>query len=298
MSGSSSKAVLAVALLLTAPAAGGEFDRLEGEALEALTRDARTERPGLTVADLDALPRLIRDEGGGLNVVKTDRGAYARLLVTPALRRAPGEAEGGVPVVVIEKFATFEPGRSGSRVSNGAGLILFDGFSVDLDAGVVVPPGQGGDLTFDAKADGGPRLSAVAPARLFRPEALPKAAAPDAGPTPGKAVVPADVAGRYRLQADGRWTGLLELNVSAEPGHAVTGRFRSEPGGTSYPVRGAVDPAEPGAVAFTIQFPRTEQEYAGRLWTEGKWAIAGTFTMLGRTHGFFAVREGAKWPAD
>jgi hypothetical protein len=53
----------------------------------------------------------------------------------------------------------------------------------------------------------------------------------------------------------------------------------------------AVD--NPQKVAFTIQFPRAKQNYEGFLWTAGKDVIAGTFTLLERTYGFVAIREGA-----
>jgi hypothetical protein len=85
---------------------------------------------------------------------------------------------------------------------------------------------------------------------------------------------------------------LLELIVSDD--RQITGHFRSEPGGNSYSVRGEVASDPPNKLTFTIKFPRTEQEYEGFLWTEGKWGLAGTFTMLDRRFGFFAVREGAK----
>jgi hypothetical protein len=111
------------------------------------------------------------------------------------------------------------------------------------------------------------------------------------GPTPGKAIVARDFAGRYQLQADGRWSGLLELQVAAD--RQVTGRFRSEALGTSYPVNGQVSAESPQRIEFTIKFPRIEQEYTGYLWTEGKTALAGSFTMADRTFGFFALREGA-----
>src|SRR5205807_620722 len=106
------------------------------------------------------------------------------------------------------------------------------------------------------------------------------------GPSPGRTVIPADFAGRFRLFADGRWTGLLELQVASD--RQVTGRFRSEANGTSYPVTGQVSAETPHKLVFTVKFPRSAQAYEAYLWTEGKTALAGTFTMLDRTFGFFA----------
>jgi hypothetical protein len=72
----------------------------------------------------------------------------------------------------------------------------------------------------------------------------------------------------------------------------VTGRFRSDANGTTYPVSGALVAETPSLCRFKVKFPRTEQDYDAYLWTEGKNVLAGSFTMTGRTFGFFAVREG------
>jgi hypothetical protein len=102
-------------------------------------------------------------------------------------------------------------------------------------------------------------------------------------------VVPADFSGRFTLHADGRWTGRLDLE--ALPDRSLRGRFRTEPNGTSYPVAGEISAETPHNAHFTVKFPRTEQTYDAFLSTEGKSSLAGTFTMLDRTYGFYAVRE-------
>jgi len=223
-------------------------------------------------------------------VVKTGQGNYARVLATSALRKAP---EGGeaVPVFVLERFDTFEPGRSGSRLAKGAGVLLFDGFQIDLDGGQIVPAGQGGDLAFRKDGKDGPTLSAVGKAAIVTPTKPVEAGPAAASPSAGKEIVPTDFAGRYRLNADGRRSGLLELRVGAD--RIVSGRFRSEANGTAYPVTGQVATDPPHKATFTVKFPRTEHEYEAYLATEGKNSLAGTFTTRGRTFGFFAVREGA-----
>lgn len=258
----------------------------------ALVGQGAAEQKGLTCAEIEGLPRLLRDDPGSFLVVRTDQGAFAALLVSAALRRAPGQSDGGAPVVIVERFSTFEAGRSGSRLAKGQGVILFEGFLLDLDSGIVVPEGQGGDLAFLVGGNEAPRLRPAGASRLFAPRKWPEARPSPPGPSLGKSVLPGDFDGRYRLFADGRWSGLLELTVGE--GKQVTGRFRSEPLGNSYPVLGSIDPNFPNTIAFTIQFPRSEQSYEGRLWSEGKWAMAGKFTMMDRDHGFFAVREGTK----
>lgn len=296
--------------VMVAPATAGEFDRLEGDALARISKDEHVKRHDrLTFAEIDALPAMLPDHRSAFLVVKTGQGNYARVLVTAGLRKPPegesgammkgeagkmaGAGQGGaVPVLVLERFDTFEPGKSGSRIARGAGLILFEGFQVDLDSGQVVPPGQGGDLTFRKEGDAPPALKPLGSAVIFTPTKPIAPATAAAGPSTGKSVLPGDFAGRFRLQADGRWSGLLELEVAADRG--LTGRFRSEANGTSYPVTGQVLAESPQKAQFTIKFPRVEQEYDAFLWTEGKNIMAGSFTMQDRSFGFYAVREGTR----
>ena len=276
-------------------ARGGEFDRLEGDVLATVTQsDAAKRRPALGFQELDALPSVLADTRSAFFVVKTGQGNYTRLLASPALRKPP-EGEGpAIPVLVLERFDTFEPGKSGSRLARGAGVVLFDGFQIDLDGGLIVPAGQGADLEFAKGDNGQPALKAVGSAALFTfDKPFPKPSG-GGGPSPGKAVVPGDFAGRYTLYADGRWTGLLELKVDAD--RQISGRFRSEANGTSYPVTGQVTLEVPQKATFRVKFPRTEQEYDALLWTEGKNVLAGSFVMQDRPFGFFAVREGVKPP--
>ena len=272
---------------------GGEFDRIEGDTLRAITRSADAKRrERLSMNDIEDLPAVLRDTRSAFLVVKTDRGNYTRMLVSQALRKPPGGSGEAIPVVVLDQFETFEPGKVSSRVAKGAGLLLFDGFQVDLDSGIVVPENQGGDLAFVAKTPAGQSINPVGSAAVFTVQKPLPAGPPRPGPSPGRAVIPSDFAGRYRLHADGRWSGLLELQVGDD--RTVTGHFRSEPNGTAYEIKGEVAAETPQKLTFTVRFPRTEQEYEAYLWTEGKRAMAGTFKAQERTYGFFAVREGEK----
>lgn len=292
-----SSAPAAVASLLAfctlAKAVGGEFERLEGARLAAVF-ESETARPFLTAAAVVALPRLLRDADGGLVLVKTDQGSLAKLIVSFGLRKSPGATEGPLPVVVIERFETFEPGKAGGRTAKGGGVLLFNGFTVDLDGGCVVPAGQGGDLVFLTGGEKGPRLEALAGSTAFAPEKLPPVEQGGAGPSTGKGIVPGDFLGRYRLVLDGKWAGTMDL--AEVQGRDVVGRFRSEPNGSSYPISGRIDPGSPNALAFTLRFPRSELQFQGRLWSEGKSGLSGTYTSLDKTFGFVAVREGAALP--
>ena len=170
--------------------------------------------------------------------------------------------------------------------------MLFPGFRLDLDTGQVVPDGLGGDILFTAQGDQDGAIQPVGPARIVtleQPPSLPKATT--GLPSEGRVVRIADHAGNYRLMANGQWSGVLALAVDADG--KVTGTFSSEATGTAYPVSGKVDMGSPQNLQFTIDFPRTKQEYQGVLWSEGKNVIAGTLTMAARVFSFVAVREGA-----
>lgn len=279
-------------------ARGDEFDRIEGEVLAAVPRSAEaTPRASLTIGEIEALPNVLRESRSALLIATTDQGNPTRLLVSPALRKPPGGRGEPVPVLLLERYDTFEAGHLATRLAHGKDLILFAGFQVDLDSGQVVPEGQGGDLRFEVAARGSPRLVALEGCRLYslaKPLAVPAGAA--ARPTLGRAVLPADFNGRYRLYANGQWSGTLDLKV--DPAGVVSGRFRSDLNGTSYQVAGQVAAEVPQKVSFTITFPRTRQDYEGLLWTEGKGAMAGTLTMLDRAYGFFALREGGRFAPE
>ena len=287
--GSIRLAALCVAWTAACSAVGGEFDRLEGESLASATKSRDSQRhAALSLAEIDALPAALADTRQAFLVVKTGMGNYSRLLVSAALRK-PATGDGpALPVLVLERFDTFEPGASGSRLARGVGVILFDRFPIDLDSGLIVPQGQGGDLEFVSAGAVRGVLKSLSGSALFTlAKPLPRSpAAP--GPSAGKGVLPGDFSGRYTLCADGRWSGLLELRVAAD--RQVSGRFRSEPNGTVYPVAGQVSAETPQRATFTIKFPRTEQEYDAFLFTEGKSALTGSFLMGDRTFGFYATR--------
>ena len=160
-----------------------EFERIEGEALAGVPRSKEATPHGqLTVGEIDALPNVLRESRSALLVATTDQGNLTRMLVSPALRRAPGSTKDPVPVLLVERFDTFDAGNLATRLARGKDLILFDGFQVDLDSGQVVPEDQGGDLQFRVQGEGGPRLDGAgqgealyidegSPARVGRPGA-------------------------------------------------------------------------------------------------------------------------------
>jgi hypothetical protein len=256
-----------------------------------------TARERLTIGEIGNLPNVLRGTRSGVVVATTDQGNLARLLVVPALRKPPGGEGEPAPILVLERFETFEAPRATSRLARGRDLILFDGFRLDLDSGQVVPEGQGGDVQFLASGEGGPRLVALDKARLYTLAKSPLGDAPEPGrPSAGRAVLPGDFAGRYRLFANGQWSGTLELKV--EDKGVVAGSFRSDQTGTSYKVTGQVAADAPQKVLFEAEMPRTRLAFTGYLWTEGKGAMAGTVSLLGRDFGFFALRDGGRFAPE
>ena len=57
---------------------------------------------------------------------------------------------------------------------------------------------------------------------------------------------------------------------------------------------GQVATDAPNKVTLAVKFPRAQGDFEGYLWTEGKGAMAGTFRLLEKTYGFYAVREPPK----
>lgn len=280
------------------PVWADEFDRLEGTALTAIpqSRDAQSHE-SLTLEEIGNLPRALPGIRSALIVATTDQGNLARLLVSPALRKPPGRPGEPIPVLVLERLDTFEPGQAGHRVARARDLWLFDGFRVDLDSGNVVPEGQGADLQYLTAGAGSPRLVTLEGARMYTlTKPRPPGPSSPGQPSPGREVLPGDFAGRFRLFANGQWSGTLDLQAEGRDG--LTGHFRSDETGRVYPVNGQVGDGEPNHVRFSIEYPQSSQVFEGYLWTEGKGALAGTMTMLDRHFGFFALREGGRFAPE
>lgn len=274
-----------------------EFDRLEGDVLAGLpaSPDAHV-RERLTVGEIAGLPNVLSDVRSAPVIVVTDQGNPARMLLAAALRKPQGGEGDPLPILVLERFETFEAPRATTRLARGRDLLLFDGFQLDLDSGQVVPEGQGGDVQFVVKGEGGPRLVPLGKAKLYTLSKSPLAEVKATrGPSAGRAVLPGDFAGRYRFFGNGQWSGLLTLTID---GRDAAGSFRSDQTGTTYRVTGHVAVDAPQKLFFEIQFPRSRIGGTGYLWTEGKGALAGTVSLLDHEFGFFAIREGARIQPD
>jgi hypothetical protein len=290
------KTALKVAILLTwvSAARSDEFGRLEGPAFFNLSTEPGTRaHASLTFRELDALPTILRDERAALVIVKTDQGNLAKILVSAGFRKLkPSQKDGPlVPVLLLERFETINGGDRRSSPARGKDVMLFHGFQFDLDAGQVVPEGFGGDIVFSKRAPEDPQLAAVGESRLYTLDKPPSVLETSpVKPSAGRAVMPGDFGGRFALFANGQWSGKLEL-VVGDAG-VVSGHFRSNRNGSSYPVTGKVGEQFAHKITFSVEFPRARQDYEGLLWTEGKNAIAGSLSMLDRPYSFIAIREG------
>ncbi len=96
--------------------------------------------------------------------------------------------------------------------------------------------------------------------------------------------------------ANGQQSGMLDLSV--DPAGTVSGRFRSDKNGAVYSVSGKVASDLPRKIEFSIQFPRSRQNYEGLLWTEEKNAFAGIVLILDHPYSFVAIREGTALAAE
>ncbi len=288
-------------LVLVGPGStrGDQFELLDGPTLHRLLQGPNVVgRPNLSVGDIGAMPALLRDSRSALALARTDGGNPCRLLLVPEFRKPPGGVGEPTPVLVVERLDTFDVGDLNTRLASRRDVVLFDGMPLDLDTGQVVPVGQGGDLVFRVNPGGEPHLEPVPPAGLFtltKPPTFDDATTAPR-PSPGRVILPTDFNGRYRLFANGQWSGTLDLKVEAKG--LVTGRFRSDLHGTAYAVTGQVATDAPGKLRFSVALPRARQEFDAYLYGEGKGAMAGTLTLLDRTFGFFAIREGGRYAPE
>jgi hypothetical protein len=278
---------------LSTAARADDFDRLgEVDLSRPVLQQHARKVDGLGFRDLAALPAVLRDARTSLLIVVTDQGNVARLVASPGFRKAPDDPNKLTPTLVLDRFETRDPANRSAPAARGKEVWLFDGFGYDLDAGQVVPADMGADIRFVAAGPDDGRLSPVGKAEMLAVETLPPVPKASADrPSEGRVVRTSDYAGRFRLAANGVWSGLLELKVDAEG--VVSGDFQSDAGGAARPVTGKAAAGGDHGIAFTISFPRTKQEYTGWLWGEGKNVIAGSVTMINQTFSFVAIREGA-----
>src|SRR4051812_17328853 len=105
-------------LLVSLLGAADDFDRLEGAPLSAAVKSSEAKSAeSLTIAEIGNLPNVLSGTRTALIVVKPGEGNPARLLVSPALRKPPGVQGDPVPILVVERFDTFEAGPATKRLA-------------------------------------------------------------------------------------------------------------------------------------------------------------------------------------
>jgi len=241
----------------------------------------------LTMKDASKLKPLSPAIGSPCIVVKTDDGGFAKAVVSWGLKKGRG-MDSPTPVLLIERYVTYRGDRLDLTSATGKDVMLFPGFGFNLDIGQVVPEGQGADIVFTADGE----LTAADNSKLvaLNGSMLPpaeKTAKHD--PNDHEGVVPEDFAGTWKLNADGRWLGELELKVT-ENGRA-TGSFTSDESKNSYEITGQTG-SSPHNLKLEVFLANTQLSIDGYLWTKDKSRMAGTVTMTGRKFGFVATRAG------
>lgn len=221
-----------------------------------------------------------------LIVVKTNDNRWAKMLVTSA-RQKIGDKE-SVPILLIERFATYKEGEERTVVAQGKNVQLYHGFHFNLDIGQVVPPDLGGDLRFVAR-DKNLFAEPLGKAHVF----IVTKPLPEAAPKKGEKVVigetfePRYFNGTYQLFDDGRRSGKLVLKL--ENNNEISGDYYSDKDGKKYEVKGKIG-AQPHSIQFAIKFPQTEQAFQGLLFTGDGKAMTGSSKLQERETGFYAVR--------
>jgi len=223
-------------------------------------------------------------------VVQTDEGNFAKALISWGLRKG---AERPTPILIIERFVTFDRDRNDQTLATGKNLMLFPGYQFNFDIGQVVPAGQGADVTFTEKR----LLEVVEGSKLYPLNGSPiPPAEPTAAPNPHdhEGVLPRDFSGVWKVNADGRWQGRWELDVDDEG--RVRGKYVSAETESAYPIRGRVT-GEPHRMILDVELAAANLQYEVYLWTTDKNRLAGITTVSDRRFGIYAEREQPAAPA-
>jgi hypothetical protein len=281
--------VLACTLLVVPRSAGADtFDRYTNPVLMKAPESAGVQPlTRVTFGSILDNSGVVPGIDGALLVVRTNDGLYGKLVVQAAYQKVGARAK--VPVLLVERYATYRLGQDEAVQARGDNVKLFSGFRLSLDIGQVVPPELGGDLRF--VGDNGKLFAEpLGKAKLYlvtRP--LPGTEAKHAPKfVVGETFQPRYFNGTYRLHDDGRRSGKLTLKVS--PTGDVTGAFYSDKDGQKYDVTGKVGTPK-YSIEFTIKFPRVVETLHGWMFTGDGHAIAGTARLQDHEAGFYAVRE-------
>ena len=201
------------------------------------------------IADNDhVLPKI----NGALLIVQTNEGRWSKLLVQAARQKI--DATTLMPILLIERYVTYQEGEERAVQASGQNMKLFNGFRLSLDVGQVVPPELGGDLRMVVDGDKH-YVEPLGKAKLY----LVTKPLPGTEPKKSAKVVVGDTFqqsyfnGTYHLHDDGRRSGRLTLKVADDKGD-LDGTYYSDKDGKKYDVFGKIGPTK-NAITFTIKTP-------------------------------------------
>jgi len=264
------------------------FDRITRPVLIEWSRssDWKPVNGTLSATDLLSADGLGKDLPGSPVIFKTSKGRWTKALLRPARQKLEGDHS--VPILLVEKYATFLDNEERAVSPSGSEIRLFPGFRFSLELGQVVPPEVAADfqLTKDGQSV---KLILEKETSLWVPKKPFQAPSP---PKPPKidATKPFGIhwfAGHFRLHDDGRRSGRLEIEVDKEGN--LSGAFFSDLDNKRYELFGKV--GMPSHTAqFTVRFPRTEQLFQATLFTGNGSALTGTSRFGERETGFYAIR--------
>ncbi len=275
---------LAWILLATTSFGADVFDRHMASLVKKLAVEGTATRQ-LSMADAAKIKPLAPNIGSPCVVLKTSDGNYAKALVSWGLKKGRG-TEKPTPLLLIERYVTYRGERLDLTSALGKDVMLFPGFGFDFDIGQVVPDGLGADIVFTAEgelvSEGDVKLVILNGSQLPPAE---KSAKHD--PNDHEGVVAQDFTGVWKLNADGRWLGELDLKVT--DGGRATGSFTSDESKNAYDITGQTG-STPHNLKLEVFLANTQLSVDGYLWTKDKSQMAGTVTMTGRKFGFVATR--------
>jgi hypothetical protein len=280
------------ALLAPGAARADVFDQYTNRDLaKAVEADGVRPVEALTVKALAQHAGALPGTQAALVIVTTAEGRHAKLLAQAGWQKV-GAAR--FPILLIERYVTFEEGTERAVRHAGQDVHVFQGLNFSLDLGQVLPAAAGGDLAVAGNATSTATPLEVRPVGKAKLYLVTKAPPATAAPKPTRPVVGETFEtrffnGTYKLHDDGRRSGTLTLTVD-DVGE-VTGTFYSDKDGRKYDVLGKVGTPR-HAIQFTIKFPRVEQTFQGYLFTGDGKALAGTSKLQDREAGFYATRVG------
>jgi len=279
------KRLLFTFVCLLLPASAQALDAFDRLSMAQMRGFAQSNEPAaeMTLGEATALRGIGRGVTTPCVFLKTDQGNWTKALVTWGLRKT---ADGPVSVLLVERFVTYDATRPGVTTATGENVMLFAGFAYDFDIGQVVPSGIGQDIVFtDERSVQAAEASQMFPVSGPPAEEVATSTKPD--PNDHEGVLPRDFSGVWKLDADGRWQGFLELQVDDDGN--VAGKYLSDETQSSYNIVGRVDSGD-NRMILEVELPNTPQSYEAYLWTTDKSAMAGVTTLSERRFGFHAVR--------